>query len=158
MYEIHAMGVQADNVSTVVGHRGKTVEKPSVNAMSESTRFVHDWLWTRGEAVGQIVMATSLYDSLVFNPYRVKPECSVDGIGTRRFNAHDRRKGIQACQNVLQRLAKSGKAPWLVRVESDGSVSDDKGNAWGYVHSLNLPVSEQEIDLWIEDAWSLVTE
>lgn len=158
MYEIHAMGVQADNVSTVVGNRGKVVEKPSVNVMTESTRFIHDWLWTRGESVGQIAMATALYDSLIFNPYTVSPEASIDGIGVRRFNANDRRKGIQAVQNVLQRLSKSGKASWLVRVESDGSLSDDKGNAWGYTHSLNLPVTEADVDLWIEDAWSIINE
>lgn len=158
MYEIHAMGIQADGVSTTIGNRGRVVEKPSVNAMGTSTQFVHDWLLTYGQAVGQIQMATSLYDSLVFNPWRVTPERSVDGIGTRRFNAADRRKGIQACQNVLQRLSKSGKASWLVRVESDGSPSDDLGNAWGYVHRMNLKAEAEDLDLNVQDAWSLITE
>lgn len=158
MYELEAMGVQADGVSTTIGNRGKVVEKPSVNAMGTSTRFVHDWLLMYGQAVGQIQMATSLYDSLTFNPYTVMPEASVDGIGVRRFNIHDRRKGIQAVQNVLQRLSKSGKAPWLVRVESDGSPSDDLGNAWGYVHRMNLKAEAEDLDLNVQDAWSLIAE
>jgi hypothetical protein len=147
MYELTAIGVTPDNQTTIKGRDGRAVQKPSVNARSASANVVHDLLLVQASAISQVSFAGLLYANHTYNHYTVLPADSVDGLGKRRFAS------VQAVKNDIQRLAKSGKAPWLVRVESDLSVTDMSGNAWGYCHVLNMPTDDTEIvinDLWLE--------
>jgi hypothetical protein len=147
MYELTALGIQPDNQATIEGRDGRAVQKPSVNARSSSAQTVHDLLLVQASAISQVSFASLLFQNHTYNNYTVMPCNSVDGLGKRRFAS------VQAVKNDIQRLAKSGKAPWLVRVESDLSVTDMSGNAWGYCHTLNMPTNDTEIvinDLWLE--------
>lgn len=138
MYIHESLGTVPDGINYTVGNRGKVVEKPSVNPCTDLNRYAESVLRSIGESIPQIEFAKMMYTDETFNPWKVRPETCVKGIGNRRFNVEDTRKGIQAVQTHFQRLVKSGKADWIVRVESDGSLSDDKGNCPNYIHRDNL--------------------
>lgn len=138
MYIHESLGTVPDEINYTMGNRGRVVEKPSVNPATDLNRYAETVLRSIGESIPQIEFAKLLYDDETFNPWRVTPKDCVRKVGNRRFNAEDIRKGIQAVQTHFQRLVKSGRANWLVRVESDGSLSDDKGNCPNYIHRDNL--------------------
>lgn len=138
MYIHESLGTQVDGINYTIGNRGRVVEKPSVNAATDLNRYAEDALRSIGESIPQIEFAKRLYADQTFNPWRVAPQDCLRGVGNRRFSVEDARKGIQAVQTHFQRLVKSGKADWIVRVESDGSPSDDLGNCPNYIHRDNL--------------------
>jgi hypothetical protein len=156
MYKKTAMGIVPDGVNYIAGRDGKAVDKPSSNSKNLLNSYVESVLLNLSQPIAQIELARLLYDDTTFNFWEVYPHESVNGIGARRFNVEKPSVGVQAIQNHVQRMWKSGKYPWLKNLEEDGSETDMQGNAYAWCHVLNLPLfDDTELDIqevWLEPA------